>query len=90
MQSAYSPVLQRQQRQGNVDQNTTVDNDINNDDDEQLIENESETPQNHPYMRASKAVSMERLFHYSRNPFLYNTISLYLYRCPYFSLYLSL
>lgn len=62
MQSSYSPVLQRQNRQGNVEQNAATDNDINNDDDEQLIENESETPKNHPYMRASKVVSMEEFF----------------------------
>jgi hypothetical protein len=75
--------MQRQQRHENVDQN--ADNDINNEDDEQLIDNESETPQNHPYMRASKAVSMERIFHYSRlHSSSLNTISLY--RCPYFYL----
>lgn len=73
MQATYSPIPQRQQRQGNVEQN--VDNDTNNDEDEQLIEDESETPKNNPYMRASKAVSMERFFHLVSPSFL-KTISL--------------
>lgn len=65
IQSTYSPSLQRQKRQEDADQNMAADNDTNNGDDEQLIEDESETPQNHPYMRATKLVSMKTIFHYS-------------------------
>lgn len=62
IQPSYSPVTQQRGWNSEPNREQDADENGNDNDNEQLIENEEGTPKMEPYMRASKAVSMEANF----------------------------